>query len=143
MKIENLVEKDTVLDDDYLIVDGTDGTKKAKKSTFLSEVNSRFASVITLTQNESLCLAARIGDICVLNVLKTPSISPGGTAIIGNIGTTFANSATKMLIGDQYNTWNTMVVVTGNGDVSISIASSEKKLPNAFYKGDCVLIKNE
>lgn len=43
MKIENLVEKDTVLDDDYLIVDGTDGTKKAKKSTFLSEVNSRAA----------------------------------------------------------------------------------------------------
>ena len=40
MKIENLVEKDTVLDDDYLIVDGTDGTKKAKKSTFLSDVNS-------------------------------------------------------------------------------------------------------
>lgn len=42
MKIENLVEKDTVLDNDYLIVDGTDGTKKAKKSTFLSELNSRY-----------------------------------------------------------------------------------------------------
>lgn len=41
MKIENLVEKDTVLDDDYLIVNGTDGTKRAKKSTLLSEVNSR------------------------------------------------------------------------------------------------------
>lgn len=40
MKIENLVEKDTVLDDDYLIVNGTDGTKKAKKSNFLSELNS-------------------------------------------------------------------------------------------------------
>ena len=40
MKIENLMEKDTVLDDDYLIVNGTDGTKKAKKSNFLSELNS-------------------------------------------------------------------------------------------------------
>lgn len=40
MKIENLVEKDTVLDDDYLIVNGTDGTKKAKKSNFLSELKS-------------------------------------------------------------------------------------------------------
>lgn len=35
MKIENLVEKDTVLDDDYLIVDGTDGTKKAKRKVVL------------------------------------------------------------------------------------------------------------
>lgn len=101
-----------------------------------------FASVITLTQNESLCLAARIGDICVLNVLKTPNISPGKTAIVGNIGTTFANAGSKMLIGDQYSSWNTMVVVTGNGDVSIGIAPTENELPNAFYKGDCVLIKN-
>ena len=43
MKIENLVEKDTVLDNDYLIVDGTDGTKKAKKSTLLSDINSRLS----------------------------------------------------------------------------------------------------
>lgn len=42
MKIENLVEKDTVLDNDYLIVDGTDGTKKAKKSNFLKELNSNY-----------------------------------------------------------------------------------------------------
>jgi len=45
MKIENLVEKDTVLNDDYLIVDGTDGTKKAKKSTFLRELNSSFHAI--------------------------------------------------------------------------------------------------
>ena len=45
MKIKNLIEKDTVLDDDYLIVDGTDGTKKAKKSAFLKEVNGRFHQI--------------------------------------------------------------------------------------------------
>lgn len=57
MKIENLVEKDTVLDNDYLIVDGTDGTKKAKKSNFLKELNSNFESgvkiknVVVVTRN--------------------------------------------------------------------------------------------
>lgn len=31
MKIENLVEKESVLENDYLIVEGSDGTKKAKR----------------------------------------------------------------------------------------------------------------
>ena len=35
MKIENLVEKESVLEDDYLIVEGSDGTKKAKRKAVL------------------------------------------------------------------------------------------------------------
>ena len=53
-KYSNLIEKDTVLDDDYLIVDGTDGTKKAKKSTLLSDVNSRGALTAIYTSPKAI-----------------------------------------------------------------------------------------
>lgn len=73
MKIENLVEKDTVLDDDYLIVDGTDGTKKAKKSTFLSDVNSRNLNVdITPASGISSVYEyfrySTIGNLCIVDI---------------------------------------------------------------------------
>lgn len=75
MKIENLMEKDTVLDDDYLIVNGTDGTKKAKKSNFLSELNSSMvpeeltdfftpAEGITVFSSQ----AYKIGNIVQINI---------------------------------------------------------------------------
>lgn len=77
MKIENLMEKDTVLDDDYLIVDGTDGTKKAKKSTFLSEVNSRmvpeeltdfFTPAEGIAVYDSHAQAYKIGNIVQVSI---------------------------------------------------------------------------
>lgn len=64
MKIENLVEKDSVLDDDYLIVDGTDGTKKAKKSTLLSDVNSRG----TVISNSATVPAVQGEDYTVVSI---------------------------------------------------------------------------
>ena len=67
MKIENLVEKDTVLDDDYLIVDGTDGTKRAKKSNFLSELNSSYG----VNENGSYLRLPDGTQICWLNISVT------------------------------------------------------------------------
>ena len=95
-----------------------------------------------LTQNGAECYAVIIGDICALNLLKTPNISPGDDVIIGNIGIDFRNAATKMLIGDRDTTWESLVVVAANGDVSIRLPLSASELPNAFYKGSCVIIKN-
>ena len=94
-----------------------------------------------LNQNGTEGYATIIGDICALNLMKTPNISPGGDVIIGNIGAGFANVATKMLIGDRDVTWESLVVVAANGDVSIRLPLSASVLPNAFYKGSCVIIK--
>lgn len=95
-----------------------------------------------LTQNGAECSAAIIGDVCALNLIKTPNISPGGNVIIGNVGTDFAGASTKMLIGDRDTTWESLVVVAANGDVSIGLLQAGSELPNAFYKGSCVIIKN-
>ena len=94
-----------------------------------------------LTQNGAECYAVIIGDVCALNLAKTPNISPGGDVIIGNVGTDFAWASTKMLIGDRDTTWESLVVVAANGDVSIRLPLSASALPNAFYKGSCVIIK--
>lgn len=94
MKIENLVEKDTVLDNDYLIVDGTDGTKKAKKSTFLSELNSKIDSRIT--QSEIF----KGNVVCEANVQKmvTAYTIPEGYALIAfDIQVSGTNAASKMV----------------------------------------------
>lgn len=107
-----------------------------------SAVNSRFTPKFMLTQNRAECSAAIIGDVCALNLIKTPNISPGGNVIIGNVGTDFAGASTKMLIGDRDTTWESLVVVAANGDVSIGLLQAGSELPNAFYKGSCVIIKN-
>ena len=105
-------------------------------------VNSRIAPKFMMTQNGTECSAAIIGDVCALNLIKTPNISPGGEVIIGNVGADFAGASTKMLIGDRDTTWEALVVVAANGDVSIRLPLSASVLPNAFYKGSCVIIKN-
>lgn len=70
MKIENLLEKDTVLDDDYLIVDGTDGTKKVKKSNFLRELKSSINEKLEVYEYNS---DGEVGDDdCKSAILASP-----------------------------------------------------------------------
>lgn len=86
MKIENLIEKDTVLDDDYLIVNGTDGTKKAKKSNFLSELNSR-GTVISAVKTTP---AVYNKDFPVVSI----NLKAGHTyLVLGHITSDIGNSA--------------------------------------------------
>lgn len=75
MKIENLVEKDTVLDDDYLIVDGSDGTKKAKKNSFLKEMKEQYISLKTLLGSGPIADANDISNSNGVNTLQVFRVS--------------------------------------------------------------------
>lgn len=98
MKIENLVEKDTVLDDDYLIVNGTDGTKKAKKSTLFSDLNFRLKRASIDAEFESgaaIIPFSSIGIDAVPNfaIIQAMYLSAGSGAFADSFSIQFTESS--------------------------------------------------
>lgn len=102
-----------------------------------SDISTKFPEEEILTGGDSIIHFVKINSVVFVYSAKTPQINPHEVVEVGQT-TLISNSASPIILGSNTSYWNCMLTVT-SGVVSI-LNANDAILPNAWFKGGCILI---